>query len=207
VPKHWLGPLVTVLIVGGVALILLANLEPRAAAPPVPPPGPPVPPGSRAGFREYPIGEDIERNHLRIAAVWLPSVLVEGQTVTAGTDIIHLEADVHALADNPNGLAMDEFVPYLEIAYEIAPAAGGTSQKGSLMPMVARDGLHYGATVRMPGPGSYRLTYSIQPPSVGGLGRHTDPVTGVDPWWGPFTATFDWDYRPEAVAAGPAGRR
>jgi uncharacterized protein involved in high-affinity Fe2+ transport len=72
-----------------------------------------------------PIGDEVEQNALRIASVWLPSVRVEGQDVVAGTDVIHLEADIHALADNPNGFAKDEFVPYMQIAYEIAPAAGG----------------------------------------------------------------------------------
>jgi hypothetical protein len=163
------------------------------------------PAGPLADFREYPIGEEIQRNHLQIAAVWLPSVRVDGQEVTAGTDLIHLEADVHALAENPNGLALGEFVPYLKIDYAIVPAAGGPPLTGSLMPMVARDGLHYGATLRMPGPGSYRLTYAIRPPSAGGLGRHTDPATGVDPWWEPFTATFAWDFPPAPAAPSPAG--
>ena len=62
------------------------------------------------------------------------------------------------------------------------------------MPMVARDGLHYGATIEMPKAGRYKLTYAIEPPSDGGLGRHVDPATGVDPWWKPFEVSFDWDY-------------
>jgi periplasmic iron binding protein len=60
--------------------------------------------------------------------------------------------------------------------------------------MVARDGLHYGASIAMPTPGSYRLTYRLAPPSAGGLGRHSDPVTGVAPWWQPFEVAYDWDY-------------
>jgi periplasmic iron binding protein len=213
VPNRWLGPLLTALIVGGVALVLWANWETTptrsgAGRPAVQPPAP-VLAGPLADFREYPIGEEVERNSLRVAAVWLPSVQVEGQVVTAGTDVIHLEADVHATAGNPNGLAKDEFVPYLQIAYEVVPAAGGAPLKGTLMPMVARDGLHYGATLRMPGPGSYRLTYAIQPPSANGLGRHTDPATGVAAWWEPFTTSFDWDYQPEVAteSQAPAERR
>ena len=62
------------------------------------------------------------------------------------------------------------------------------------MPMVARDGLHYGATIEMPGDGHYKLTYAIKPPSAGGLGRHVDPATGVEPWWKPFEVSFDWDF-------------
>jgi uncharacterized protein involved in high-affinity Fe2+ transport len=216
VPDRLVRPLITALIVGGVALFLWANRDTTPRPGPTLPavritatPTPAwVPAGPLADFREYPIGEEVEQNALRIAAVWLPSVRVEGQGVIAGTDVIHLEADVHALADNPNGFAKDEFVPYLQIAYEIAPAAGGAPLKGTLMPMVARDGLHYGATLRMPGPGSYRLSYAIQPPSAGGLGRHTDPATGVAPWWGPSTATFDWDYQPEVAGVrDPASRR
>ena len=49
------------------------------------------------------------------------------------------------------------------------------------MPMVARDGLHYGANIEMPRAGRYTLTYRIDPPSAGGLGRHSDAVTGVAP--------------------------
>ena len=62
------------------------------------------------------------------------------------------------------------------------------------MPMVARDGLHYGASIEMPNAGRYKLTYAIKPPSYGGLGRHADRATGVDAWWKPFEVTFDWDY-------------
>ena len=54
-----------------------------------------------------------------------------------------------------------------------------------MMPMVARDGLHYGATIEMPKAGRYKLTYAIEPPSKGGLGRHADAATGVEPWWKP----------------------
>ena len=45
-----------------------------------------------------------------------------------------------------------------------------------------------------PTAGRYKLTYRIKPPSAGGLGRHADRATGVDPWWEPFEVSFDWDY-------------
>ena len=35
-----------------------------------------------------------------------------------------------------------------------------------MMPMVARDGLHYGASIEMPTAGHYKLTYAIEPPSA-----------------------------------------
>jgi uncharacterized protein involved in high-affinity Fe2+ transport len=202
VMKPWFGPLITVLIFLGIALILVLNLnwETSPGRPPVMPkpspnPVPRTPTQSRpASFREYPIGDEVEKNSLRVAAVWLPPIEMDGQEM-GGSDVIHLEADVKAMEGNPNGFALGEFVPYLEIAYTITPKSGGSAiQKGKLIPMIASDGLHYGASVAMPKAGEYRLTYEIQPPSAGGLGRHSDPVTGVAPWWKPFEVSFDWDY-------------
>jgi uncharacterized protein involved in high-affinity Fe2+ transport len=196
---------VTIGILGGVALILFANLDlghspasgPSSRSGVIEAPKPQPPGKVVAGFREYPIGEQVERDGMRIAAVWLPSVEFEGggAPVVSGSDVIHLEADIHALAGNPNGFAEDEFVPYLVISYRVVPASRGEPvSEGKLVPMVAKDGLHYGASLSMPRAGSYILTYSIAPPSAGGLGRHHDPVTGVAPWWEPFTVSFEWDY-------------
>jgi uncharacterized protein involved in high-affinity Fe2+ transport len=196
------------LIVGGVALIVALNLNlngtpprpsssPSMTAPPESVPPAPAPPGSKpAGFREYPIGDEVLKDHMRIAAVWLPPIAMEGMpAMSAGGDVIHLEADIHATEGNPNGFAKDEFIPYLKVRYTITPAGGGAAiHEGELLPMVARDGLHYGASIEMPKPGAFRLTYQVEPPSAGGLGRHSDPVTGVAPWWPPFEVAFDWDY-------------
>ena len=116
------------------------------------------------------------------------------------SSLIHLEADIHATEGNRNGFAKDEFVPYLVVHYTIEPLDGGGKAgstqpiKGTMMPMVARDGMHYGASIEMPTAGHYKLTYAIEPPSAGGLGRHADRATGVEPWWKPFEASFDWDY-------------
>ncbi|MBV8232823.1 MAG: iron transporter [Planctomycetaceae bacterium] len=143
-----------------------------------------VPEGSVpvAGFREYPIGEPRLRNAMQVAAVWLPPVGMEGMGEALGSDVIHLEADIRATEGNRNGFAKDEFVPYLKVAFSIVPTSGGPPiDQGEMMPMVARDGLHYGSSVTMPRAGSFRLIYRIQPPSSGGLGRRSDPVTGVAP--------------------------
>jgi periplasmic iron binding protein len=219
VGRSWSGPLVTALIVVGIAAILIFNFQPaRTPPPPPPPPGPKVDPdltttpkgsGSpRPGVKENPICEPVEKNHIRIVAVWLSAVKMEGMAATSPNEaeMIHLEADVKATQDNPNGFAKDEFVPYLKIAYSIVPAKGGSPiDKGELSPMVAWDGLHYGANILMPKPGEYRLIYDVQPPSAGGLGRHSDPATGVDPWWKPFQAEFCWTVEPKSAAV--AGSR
>lgn len=158
-------------------------------------------PGSmtQAGFREYPIGDPVgfERNHIRVAAVWLPSVTMEGGP-ESGQGAIHVEADITASEGNPNGFASGEFVPYLKITYKLTSNDGKTVlDQGTMLPMVARDGLHYGTSMLPPKPGEYKLTYRVEPPSVGGLGRHHDPVTGVAPWWEPFEVTFDWEFEGE----------
>jgi uncharacterized protein involved in high-affinity Fe2+ transport len=209
--QRWKGPLVVLLILGGVVLILALNLNLKGwdAQPPRPPVdvgAPSTNPGHGeakrslppAGFREYPIGEEVERNQMRIAAVWLPSVQMDGMISPVSSDLIHIEADIRATEGNRNGFAKDEFVPYLKVHSTITPRDGtdpsSVPAPTELTPMVARDGLHYGAMIAMPRAGRYTLTYQIKPPKEGGLGRHTDPVTGVDPWWEPFEVSFDWDY-------------
>jgi hypothetical protein len=223
--KRWAGPLVTSLILGGVVLIVIFNLdlkgasqasrsasEPRSTSTPPPPDAAVAAPGSAkpAGFREYPIGAPVEKNRMRIAAVWLPSIQMDGMAGPPGSDMVHLEADIRATEGNPNGFARDEFVPYMKITYEVLPAKGGKPiHQGELMPMVAGDGLHYGASVTMPEAGEYRLVFDLKPPSAGGLGRHSDLATGVAPWWAPFQVSFDWDYeglpkpKAETAAAKP----
>ena len=201
---QWTGPIVVLVILGGVILFLAMNLNPKGwnagagkPAGEVAVPAPAGPVRQPAGFREYPIGEEVEKNHLRIAAVWLPAVQMDGMP-DPSTAMIHLEADIHATDGNPNGFAKDEFVPYLKVRYTITPQDGGGTAAAptphEMIPMVARDGLHYGAMVEMPKAGRYKLTYRIEPPSAGGLGRHSDAVTGVAPWWQPFEVSFDWDY-------------
>ena len=203
--QRWAGPMVVVLIFAGVILFLAMNLNvkgrnPAAQRDPIGSASPPRIVAHAADFREYPIGEDVERNQMRIAAVYLPPVKMEGMPDLSSSGLIHLEADIHATEGNRNGFAKDEFVPYLSVHYKIVPAGPTAISvepiQGPMMPMVARDGLHYGATIEMPKAGRYKLTYAIaiDPPSKGGLGRHTDAASGVEPWWKPFEVSFDWEY-------------
>ncbi len=214
--KSWMGPAMTGLIVLAVAGVIFLNLEPGKVTRPAPKPAEvaikagaeassPVPIGG--AIPERPIGDEVVQNHIRVNAVYASGVSMDGMAPAAsGSDLIHLEADIKATADNPNGFAKDEFVPYLEIAYSIVPATGGAAiARGKLTPMVASDGLHYGANIERPKPGDYRLLFDIKPPWVGGLGRHVGAVGGVASWWEPFQAGFAWEVEPATPPTALAG--
>lgn len=152
-------------------------------------------------FREYPIGEPVERDSekMKIAAVWFPAVAMEGHDHPPGGEAIHLEADIHALPDNPNGFGAGDWYPYLTVNYKLVHLESNKEIAGRLQPMVAKDGPHYGATLEMPAKGKYRLEYEVRSPSENGFGRHADPVTGVAEWWKPYTVSWEFEY-----AGGPA---
>ncbi len=151
----------------------------------------------QASAIEYPIGKPQQGGGLEVAAVYLQPVTMEpaGKMPPASETDIHLEADIHALADNPNGLAEGEWVPYLVVRYELTKIKDGKTQSGTLMPMIANDGLHYGRNVKMAGPGKYSLTFEILPPSANKavmFGRHVDRETGVAPWFRPFRTHYEF---------------
>ncbi|MBS0576947.1 MAG: iron transporter [Proteobacteria bacterium] len=148
---------------------------------------------------EYPIGTPQQRNGMEIAAVYLQPVTMEpdGMMRKAEQSDIHIEADIHALANNPNGFEEGAWMPYLVITYQITKAGSSTPISGDLMPMVANDGPHYGDNVKLAGPGKYHVKYAIAPPSANAgahFGRHTDRLTGVRPWFKPFTVEYDFTY-------------
>lgn len=137
---------------------------------------------------ESPAGQVLQKDGMQILAVFLQPVEMEpamkGQAA-AETDI-HLEADIHAMAENKNGFPEDAWIPDLTITYELRKKGSDWHAKGDLLAMVANDGPHYGANVKLDGPGQYDLVFHIAPPSHHGFMRHTDKETGVAPWWAPF---------------------
>ena len=109
-----------------------------------------------------------------------------------------MEADIKALANNPNGFEEGAWIPYLQVKYEVVKLGGNGKIAGEFMPMVANDGPHYGDNVKLAGPGKYRVKYTIAPPTAhaGGahFGRHTDRLTGVRPWFKPFEVEYEFTY-------------
>jgi periplasmic iron binding protein len=147
-------------------------------------------------FKEYPAGEPVTMNDMAIAAVFLQPIDMEprGMGLPAAKSDIHLEADIKATDGNKNGFGKGEWLPYLTIAYTLVNKDTGAKQEGTFMPMVASDGPHYGANIKMMGVGNYKVTYHIEPPPKAGMHRHTDKESGVARWWKPFDVSFDFKY-------------
>lgn len=145
---------------------------------------------------EVPIGKPKTLHGLRIAAVYSEAVAMDeywGGPPPHEADI-HLEADIHAIKGNRYGFRAGEWISYLTINYTLELLGTDKKLSGQLWQMMAKDGPHYGLNLKMLGPGRYRLTYRIGSPEEWGLARHTDPDTGVDPWWEPFEVEWTFQY-------------
>lgn len=152
-----------------------------------------------ANAAEYPIGVPAEHHGLEVAAVYLQPIEMDppGIMRDAKDSDIHLEADIHATADNKNGLPEGAWAPYLNIQYVLQKKGASAVHKGELMPMVANDGPHYGDNVKLDGPGKYQLTFIISNPESGKMnhfGHHIDKETGVAPWFTRFEVQYDFVY-------------
>jgi len=131
---------------------------------------------------EYPIGKPQIQNGMEVSAVYLQPIKMEpeGMMRKAEESDVHLEADIRAVAKNPNGFAEGDWMPYLVIKFEVTKAGSTKVIKGDMMPMVANDGPHYGDNVKLDGPGKYKLKLTISPPSANAhshFGRHIDKET------------------------------
>lgn len=150
---------------------------------------------SSAMAAEVPIGKQIEKFGMDIGAVYLQPVMMApmlpGMQMPAD---VHLEADIHAGKHNQNGFASGDWIPYLGITYRLAKDGSPWVESGAFMPMVASDGPHYGANVKLDGPGKYKLNLHILPPPYQGFYRHTDKETGVTAWWTPFDVEWEFSY-------------
>ena len=148
---------------------------------------------------ETPIGKHQIVNGMEIGAVYLQPIKMEpdGMMKRVQDSDIHLEADIHAVKDNPNGFAQGDWIPYLPIQYELTKVGSAFKLSGDLMPMLASDGPHYGDNVKLDGPGKYKLHIVIAPPSENPhahFGRHVDKETGVGPWFKRFDLNYDFTF-------------
>ena len=159
----------------------------------------------RALPKEIPVGEPkvIDAVGLEVAAVYLQPIEMEPAShagkplyLPRGKSDIHLEADIHAVKGNKHGFRDGEWVPALTVRYTLKNLDTGQEQSGLLHPMVANDGPHYGANIKMPGLGNYTLTYTVEPPGSGGSAAPVRLGFGrasTAPWWQPFRV--EWTFR------------
>src|SRR5260370_32020178 len=119
-----------------------------------------------ASAAEYPIGKQNIQNGIEVGAVYLQPITMEpeGMMRKASDSDIHLEADIHAVKNNPNGFAEGDWMPYLQVTYELTKVGTTQTIKGDMMGMVARDRPHYSYNVKLFGPGKDHLKLTIAPP-------------------------------------------
>ena len=146
--------------------------------------------------REYFVGGPVHAHDMEIVANYLVGIEMAPMPpgMAAGPDVIHLEADVHATADNIYGYPDGAWIGYLTIAYTIEKQGTDWKASSTLRPMTAKDGPHYADNVRMDGPGTYKVIYRFTAPGANGFLRHVDQETGVPAWWAPFSETFTFSY-------------
>ncbi|WP_299011424.1 iron transporter [uncultured Shewanella sp.] len=161
---------------------------------------------------ETPLGEDVIQNGMVIGAVYLQAVRMDVMPKIQGDS--HFEIDIHAAKGNRNGFAQGEWIPYLTINYTLSKKGSDWQTKGSLMPMVANDGPHYGANIKLDGAGMYHIDYEILPPSPNApscqspktmtlcFARHIDRETGVAPWFKPISLKYDFAWAPTGKKGG-----
>ncbi|MEJ0010822.1 MAG: iron transporter [Alphaproteobacteria bacterium] len=145
---------------------------------------------------EYAIGKAKTVQHLTLVPHYLTGIAMSPMPEGASMDkdAVHLEIDVHAASGEPHGFAKGEWIPYLTVNYYITKEGSDFHANGTLAPMTAGDGPHYANNVALSGPGSYTVTYHIEPPPKAGFARHTDKATGVPDWWNGFDAAWTFAY-------------
>lgn len=142
------------------------------------------------------IGQPIEHSELVLVVRYVQAVTMDGMNHAGhgmgGPADAHLEAVIFASKSSKNGFQPGEWLPYLNVTYEVT--RDGWTGKGALQPMLASDGPHYGANLLLNGPGKYRLVVRVAPPGPDVFPRHTDKETGAAAWWPAFTEEFEFTF-------------
>ena len=148
-----------------------------------------------AGFDEYELGVEGEQDvgFMTMSMVYFQPVDMAPADLAASKEDsdLHIEVDLTA-NENPYSFPVDGWVPYLSIDYTIKDLAGNEVLTGSMMPMAASDGPHYGNNIAL-AEGEYTITLSIKSPAENGYLLHVDDETGVEAdgfWTEPLEATW-----------------
>ena len=151
-----------------------------------------------AGFDEFDLGVEGEQEvgFMTMAMVYFQPVDMEPADLAPSKEEsdLHIEVDLTA-NENGYGYPVDSWVPYLQIDYVIYDKDGKVVTDGSMMPMAASDGPHYGNNIKL-AEGEYSITLTIKAPDAYLL--HVDAETGVEEksfWTEPYTVTWTgWNF-------------
>lgn len=168
-----------------------------------------------SGFKEINIGEEKIVGPFQVAAVYFQGVdmIPEGKQPSAAESDMHLEADIHLQKEDAKkygfGNGKDVWPAYLTVNYKVLQD-GKEVTSGSMMPMNADDGAHYGVNIKkdLIKVGKYKLVIEFQP--SGDYLLHTDEETGVPAvkdggkqaaakYFEKQSVEFDWDYTGEQL--------
>ena len=151
---------------------------------------------------EYYMGEPVVADGLQFSPAYLTGIEMDrhpaGMSMAPGA--VHIEIDIHAAKGERHGFPEDAWIPYLPVALSIEKLGGDYRESKTLAPMQANDGPHYANDFAMAGPGQYKATYVVGPPSAEGFIRHVDKASGVPDWWNPITVSWTFRFPSSAKA-------
>lgn len=156
------------------------------------------------GIDERPVGDSGPQTAdiLEVDAVYFQAIDMEhGSTALppASQSDMHFEIDIQTNENARDvGFEAEEFMPYLQIDVQmIEKNTGEVVDIGTLMPMIASDGAHYGNNISLE-PGLYTVELTIHSPADDFMlhtGKDSSAVKGRF-WTEPLQVTFDnfeWD--------------
>lgn len=157
------------------------------------------------GISELEVGDSgpqLAGDYIEVAAVYFQAIDMEHGTMAmppASESDMHFEIDIKTTEKAKEiGFEADQFLPYLKITPKLTEKnTGKVVELGTLMPMIASDGPHYGNNIKLE-PGLYTVELTIQSPADDFMlhtGKDTSGVQGRF-WSEPLKVTFDnfeWD--------------
>lgn len=157
------------------------------------------------GINELDVGDSGPQKageYLIVSAVYFQAVDLEHGSMAmpaASESDMHFEIDIKTTEKAKEiGYEADQFLPYLKISPKLTEkTTGKVVDLGTLMPMIASDGPHYGNNISLE-PGTYTVELTIQSPADDFMlhtGKDSSGVKGRF-WTEPLKVTFDnfeWD--------------
>ncbi|MDF1487869.1 iron transporter [Tessaracoccus caeni] len=152
------------------------------------------------GINELAVGDSGPQqagDYLEVNAVYFQAIDMEHGTMAmppASESDMHFEVDIKTTEKAKEiGFEAEQFMPYLKITPKLTEkTTGEVVELGTLMPMIASDGAHYGNNIKL-APGLYTVELTIQSPADDFMlhtGKDTSGVQGRF-WTEPLKVTFD----------------